>query len=137
LNLRASAFPAACCGVTSQIKNDGIPLGEDSSLLAAERFNFIAEKAPPRAGLNPESIGFTHIDMEGTIVGKITAPMAGRIIDVKANLGDTVNAGQEVIVLESMKMEMPINTTVSGIVQAVHCAPGDAVASGALLMEIE
>ncbi len=68
---------------------------------------------------------------------EITAHMAGKIIDVKVNVGDTVNDGQEVIVLESMKMEMPITATISGIVKAVNCVAGDAVNNGAVLMVIE
>ena len=67
---------------------------------------------------------------------KITAHMAGRIIEVKVTAGDTVAEGQTVIVLESMKMEMPIPASLSGTVKEVHCGTGDAVASGAVLMEI-
>lgn len=63
--------------------------------------------------------------------------MAGRIIDLKVNEGDNVTEGQEVIVLESMKMEMPITATISGIVKAVNCVAGDAVTSGAVLIVIE
>jgi len=70
-------------------------------------------------------------------LGKITAQMAGRIIDLKVNEGDTVAEGQTVIVLESMKMEMPITAPISGTVKSVNFAAGDAVDSGALLMEIE
>jgi len=70
-------------------------------------------------------------------LAKITAPMSGRIIDLKVNEGDTITEGQTVIVLEAMKMEMPITTTISGTVKVVNCVTGDAVASGALLMVIE
>lgn len=70
-------------------------------------------------------------------MGKITAQMAGRIIELKVNEGDSVVEGQTVIVLESMKMEMPITASISGTVKEVNCVTGDAVASGALLMEIE
>lgn len=70
-------------------------------------------------------------------MAEITAHMAGRIIDLKVNEGDNVTEGQEVIVLESMKMEMPITATISGIVKAVNCVAGDAVTSGAVLIVIE
>ncbi|MFH1974835.1 MAG: acetyl-CoA carboxylase biotin carboxyl carrier protein subunit [Pseudomonadota bacterium] len=70
-------------------------------------------------------------------MSKITAHMAGRIIDLMVNEGDTVAEGQTVIVLESMKMEMPITASISGTVKEVNCVTGDAVSSGALLMVIE
>jgi acetyl-CoA carboxylase biotin carboxyl carrier protein len=70
-------------------------------------------------------------------LAEITAHMAGRIIDIKVNEGDTVTEGQEVIVLESMKMEMPITATISGTVKAVNCVADDAVSSGAVLIVIE
>ena len=70
-------------------------------------------------------------------MGKITAHMAGKIIDLMVNEGDAVTEGQTVIVLESMKMEMPITTPISGTVKSVNCAKGDAVNKGALLIEIE
>lgn len=70
-------------------------------------------------------------------MAEITAHMAGRIIDLKVNEGDNVTEGQEVIVLESMKMEMPIIATISGTVKAVNCVEGDAVTSGAVLIVIE
>ena len=67
----------------------------------------------------------------------ITAHMAGRIIDLMVNEGDAVTEGQTVIILESMKMEMPITTSISGIVKTVNCLVGDAVSKGAKLMVIE
>ncbi len=63
--------------------------------------------------------------------------MAGRIIDLMVNEGDTVTEGQTVIVLESMKMEMPITTPISGTVKLVNCVKDDAVDKGAILLEIE
>jgi len=71
------------------------------------------------------------------ILGKITAQMAGRIHELKVSEGDSVVEGQTVIVLESMKMEMPITASISGTVKEVNCVTGDAVTGGALLMEIE
>lgn len=83
--------------------------------------------------LNEINISYTEV----IILDKITAQMSGRIIDLKVNEGDTVSEGQTVIVLESMKMEMPITASISGTVKEVNCVTGDAVSSGALLMVIE
>ena len=70
-------------------------------------------------------------------MAEITYPMPGKIIDVKVEVGDTVTEGDTVIVLEAMKMEMPIQSSVSGIVKEVNCSIGDAVAGEAVLMVIE
>jgi biotin carboxyl carrier protein len=71
------------------------------------------------------------------ILVEITYPMSGKIIDVKVKEGDAVVKGDTLIVLEAMKMEMPINTTISGIVKKVNCSTGDAVAGDSVLMVIE
>ena len=63
--------------------------------------------------------------------------MAGKIIEVNVKEGDTVAEGDIVVVLEAMKMEMPIKTTVSGIIKKVNCSTGDAVAGEAVLIVIE
>jgi len=47
-------------------------------------------------------------------VSDVTAPMAGKVIDVKVNVGDTVNEDDDLIILEAMKMEMPIVASASG-----------------------
>jgi biotin carboxyl carrier protein len=69
------------------------------------------------------------------VVGnKISAPLPGRIISLKVKVGDTVNAGDEVVVLEAMKMENSINSDYSGTVQQILVAEGDNVATDAVLM---
>ncbi|MBT4363400.1 MAG: biotin/lipoyl-binding protein [Desulfobacterales bacterium] len=70
-------------------------------------------------------------------MSEITYPMAGKIIEVNVKEGDTVAEGDIVVVLEAMKMEMPIKTTVSGIIKKVNCSTGDAVAGEAVLIVIE
>ena len=70
-----------------------------------------------------------------TVVGnKIVAPLPGRVISIKVKVGDTVNAGDEVVVLEAMKMENSITSDYSGTVQQVLAAEGDNVATDAVLM---
>jgi biotin carboxyl carrier protein len=64
----------------------------------------------------------------------IKAPMAGVIVSVKVKPGDTIKAGDVVIVIESMKMENEIRTTRSGAVKEVLVSPGDKVDAGATLV---
>ena len=66
----------------------------------------------------------------------VTSPLPGVIISVKVNVGDVVKAGQEVAVLEAMKMENSIEATHDGTVTAVHVAKGDSVLEGASIVTI-
>ena len=70
-------------------------------------------------------------------MSEITAPMGGKVIDVKVNVGDTVNENDEVLILEAMKMELPIVAPESGTVKEVKCNKGDAVEADAVLIVLE
>ena len=67
----------------------------------------------------------------------VTASLPGRIIDIKVKVGDEVKAGQEVLVLEAMKMENAVTTDYSGKVKQILVQAGDTVATDAVLLEIE
>lgn len=66
----------------------------------------------------------------------VTSPLPGVIIAVKVNVGDSVKAGQEVAVLEAMKMENSIEATHDGTVTAIHVAKGDSILEGAAVVTI-
>lgn len=66
----------------------------------------------------------------------ITSPLPGVIIGIKVNVGDKVTAGQEVAILEAMKMENSIEATHSGTVTAIHVSKGDSVLEGAAIVTI-
>lgn len=68
---------------------------------------------------------------------KIEASMAGTIWKVLVEAGDEVTAGQTVIILESMKMEIPLEATVDGKVSSINAAEGDFVNDGDVLLELE
>jgi acetyl-CoA carboxylase biotin carboxyl carrier protein len=70
-------------------------------------------------------------------VSEIIAPMGGKILEVKVNVGDTVNDGDEVIILEAMKMELPVVAEASGTVKEVKCNKGDAVEAEAVMIVLE
>ncbi len=67
----------------------------------------------------------------------VNAPLPGRIIELKVKVGDTVKAGQEVAILEAMKMENSVTTDYSGTVKQILAQSGETVATDAIIMEIE
>jgi len=68
--------------------------------------------------------------------GGLTAPMPGTVIDVAVGVGQHVQAGDLLLTLEAMKMELPIRAPRDGVVSAIRCAPGELVQPGPPLVEI-
>ncbi len=66
----------------------------------------------------------------------LMAPMPGLVVRVSVGVGDTVSAGQGLVVVEAMKMENELRASVAGVVTAVLAVPGQAVDKGALLVEL-
>ncbi len=69
--------------------------------------------------------------------GGLVAPMPGSVIELRCAVGDTVDAGQVLVVLEAMKMEHHITAPFAGTVTVLPIAVGDQVENGALLLTIE
>jgi biotin carboxyl carrier protein len=69
--------------------------------------------------------------------GALEAPMPGRVAAVRVVAGQRVAKGQELLVVEAMKMENALRAPRDGVVRAVHVAAGDNVAPGRPLVEIE
>jgi pyruvate carboxylase subunit B len=67
----------------------------------------------------------------------VRAPMPGLIVRVNVKVGDVVEAGQGVVVMEAMKMENELRATAAGTVKSVEVAPGAAVEKGMLLVALE
>lgn len=67
----------------------------------------------------------------------VMAPMPATVVTIHTAPGQAVREGDTVMVLEAMKMEMPIRAPRSGVVTAVHCRAGDLVQPGVNLIEIE
>lgn len=67
----------------------------------------------------------------------ITAHITGTVWKIEKRVGDPVAAGDSVVILESMKMEMPVETPVAGKVSEVRCQEGQAVDEGAVLAVVE
>jgi biotin carboxyl carrier protein len=67
----------------------------------------------------------------------LIAPMPGMIVRVNVQVGDAVQAGQGLVVMEAMKMENELRASSTATVKAIHARPGTAVEKGALLLEME
>jgi pyruvate carboxylase subunit B len=81
-------------------------------------------------------------DLSGASAGPtgpapLKAPMPGLIVRVHVQVGDQVQAGQGLVVMEAMKMENELRATAAGRVKSIIATPGTAVEKGALLIELE
>lgn len=68
---------------------------------------------------------------------QVVANMAGTVINVLVRTGDSVQAGSDVVMLESMKMEVPVAAEAGGTVASVKVNIGDFVNEGDVLIELE
>ena len=93
---------------------------------------------PPPPPAAPPSVEATRA-APGPASGEsgVIAPMPGTVIRVEVEPGDEIQARRPLVVLEAMKMEIPVSSPFGGTVTAVHVAAGDRVAGGALLVELE
>jgi len=74
---------------------------------------------------------------QATKEGHVTTSMPGNIVAVLVKEGDTVNAGQPVLVTEAMKMEAEVQAPIGGKITGIFVAKGDRVTPGEVLIEIE
>ncbi len=68
---------------------------------------------------------------------EVRAPMVGKILSVKVEVGQSVNEDDEMFVLEAMKMEIPIGAPGNGAVKEIKVASGQSVESDEVLAVIE
>jgi acetyl-CoA/propionyl-CoA carboxylase biotin carboxyl carrier protein len=73
----------------------------------------------------------------GSGSGTVTVPMQGTIVKVSVVEGQSVEAGDTVVILEAMKMENSVNAEKAGIVKKIHVATGASVTAGDVVVEIE
>ena len=96
--------------------------------------------AAPTAGAGPapkRKAGAGATGAGGGNGNAIKAPMQSTVVKVAVKVGDSVNEGDLVIVLEAMKMEQPMNAHKTGVVKTIGVAVGETVPAGTLLLEFE
>jgi acetyl-CoA/propionyl-CoA carboxylase, biotin carboxylase, biotin carboxyl carrier protein len=82
---------------------------------------------PPEALVEPDPIGS----------GNVTVPMQGTIVKVLVAVGDTVEVGQGIVVLEAMKMENQIAAEKAGVIKEIRVEAGATVGGGDVVAIIE
>jgi acetyl-CoA carboxylase biotin carboxyl carrier protein len=70
-------------------------------------------------------------------MSQVIATMAGNVWKIVVSVGEQVEEGQDVVILESMKMEIPIGAETSGTVKEIKVQEGDFVNEGDVLIELE
>ena len=72
-----------------------------------------------------------HLQVAGSI--EVKAGAAGKVFKIEANVGQAVKKGDAVVIIEAMKMEIPVVAPEDGTVASIDVAVGDAIDSGAVL----
>ena len=87
----------------------------------------LVEVVPSVSGvIDVKSTGHS-IRPKATEEGDVTTPMPGTVVKIKIRIGDKVEAGDTVLIVEAMKMENEVHTPVSGVVEKIYVAEGDSV----------
>ena len=89
-----------------------------------------APKAAPKAAPAPAAAPAAPA-AAGSV--EVTASVPGKVFKIEANTGATVKAGDPIVILEAMKMEIPVVAPEDGTVASINVAVGDAVESGDVL----
>ena len=91
----------------------------------------------PTAGRAPRRKVSSHHASAGAQSGFIKAPMQSTVVKLAVKVGDKVVEGDQVLVLEAMKMEQSITSPRAGLVKAIKVSVGETIASGTVLIEFE
>ncbi len=70
-------------------------------------------------------------------MAEIEAHITGNVWKIEVSVGDQVEDGDTVVILESMKMEIPVEAEDDGTVKEIRCAEGDSVSEGDVLVVLE
>ena len=114
--------------VNGNVYNVTVEEGQTSGAPAA------APVAAPKAAPAAAPKAATPAASAGSV--KVTAGAAGKVFKVEASVGQAVKAGDPVIILEAMKMEIPVVAPQDGTVASIDVAVGDAVEAGATLASL-
>ncbi len=92
-----------------------------------------APAAPKAAPAAPKAAPAAAPKAAGTGAYKVEAGAAGKVFKIEKKVGDAVKKGDAVVIVEAMKMEIPMVAPEDGTVASIDCAVGDSVEAGAVL----
>ena len=95
----------------------------------------VAAPAPAPAGPGPAPKPANRPAPGDT--GGVASPIAGTVLELKCKVGDAVEQGQDLVVIEAMKMETAIAAPCAGTIKTIHVAAGDAVRETQVLVDFE
>ncbi len=142
VNVRKNDKPAApataassggACTVTVNGKAFGVELKDGKAFVNGKEYAISVKDGIEQKSAAPAAAPAAPASGAGA---EIKAPVPGLILRVTASVGDTVQAGDEILVMEAMKMEMPIKAPANGTVQAINVAPGGKINTGDVLAVI-
>lgn len=116
--------------VNGNVYNVTVEEGTTSGAPVAAAAPKVAPKATPKAApAKTASAGAGSI--------KVTAGAAGKVFKIEANVGQAVKKGDAVVIIEAMKMEIPVVAPEDGTVASIDVAVGDACEAGAVLATLK
>ena len=117
-----------------------VPQTQTQGGAGAERLHIFSGAQAVTVLLRPPAWAEEALSAAGGLTagrGALRAPMPSLVVEVRVAVGDRVEKGQAVVVLESMKTETVLRASVDGVVKAVGCAKGEMVEEGRELVVIE
>lgn len=93
-----------------------------------------APKAAPKAVAAPKAAAPAAAGSEGAV--KVNSPMPGKILSVKASVGQAVKRGEVIMILEAMKMENEIVAPSDGTIASINVNEGASVEAGSVLASL-
>jgi 3-methylcrotonyl-CoA carboxylase alpha subunit len=103
----------------------------------AEPGSLVLHDGERRLHLQPVEVYRRDSDTSAVQDDQVRAPMPGRVVVVRAARGDSVVAGQELVIVEAMKMELALKAPRDGVVASVSAAEGDFVEADTVLVSLE
>lgn len=92
-------------------------------------------KAADRFDILLKDLGMEHLT--GSALNDLKAPMPGLVLDIKVQVGEAIQKGQALLVLEAMKMENVLKAESDAVVKSINCQKGEAVEKNQILIEFE
>ena len=121
-NISTSPLRVTVEGETFDVEVEGLPPANPTATSPRTPQQGPPQVRPPTPGVSEKII---------------RSPMPGRVVAVNVRPGDTVSPGQEVCVVEAMKMEQSISTSQGGVIKVVHVRPLQQVGADDPMVELE